>query len=225
MSSLGADAVGPTGLHCGIVLRVSETACDAWDGAEGRVDTVRADLPDAAGPRRASAGPPRRRGDGGLEGPGRRVEVVRRRGAGPRGLGIGSAVGAGARRSGGSPASGAPRAGAWVAGLRVPAGLPGADWWVAGPVVARPRQDAVVDIDDVERLFARERPLDGGVRPGGGAGARALARTGRGPPVLTVGRRPSRAASQRRGRGLRRSGTQDGDDDRRPCRVADARRH
>ena len=32
------------------------------------------------------------------------------------------------------------------------AGLPGADWWVAGPVVDR-AEDAEVDLDDVERFF------------------------------------------------------------------------
>lgn len=31
-------------------------------------------------------------------------------------------------------------------------GLPDADWWVAGPVVVHP-EHAVVDIDEVERLF------------------------------------------------------------------------
>ena len=32
------------------------------------------------------------------------------------------------------------------------AGLPGADWWVAGPVVARPA-DAEVELDEVERFL------------------------------------------------------------------------
>ncbi len=32
------------------------------------------------------------------------------------------------------------------------AGLPGADWWVASPVVAR-AEDAVVDLDEVEQFF------------------------------------------------------------------------
>lgn len=33
------------------------------------------------------------------------------------------------------------------------AGLPGADWWVAGPVVDR-AEDAAVDLDEVEQFFA-----------------------------------------------------------------------
>jgi hypothetical protein len=32
------------------------------------------------------------------------------------------------------------------------AGLPGSDWWAAGPVVAR-AEDADVDVDEVERLY------------------------------------------------------------------------
>jgi len=34
----------------------------------------------------------------------------------------------------------------------ISAGLPGADWWVAGPVVDR-AEDANVELDEVERFF------------------------------------------------------------------------
>lgn len=39
------------------------------------------------------------------------------------------------------------------------AGLPGAEWWVAGAVMAR-GEDADVELDEVERFLQRARPLE-----------------------------------------------------------------
>ncbi len=39
------------------------------------------------------------------------------------------------------------------------AGLPGADWWVAGPAVDR-AQDAVVELEEVQRLLVGHGPWD-----------------------------------------------------------------
>lgn len=43
----------------------------------------------------------------------------------------------------------------WPPGTRAyaSAGLPGADWWLAGPVTARP-EDADVDLDEVSRFYS-----------------------------------------------------------------------
>jgi hypothetical protein len=51
------------------------------------------------------------------------------------------------------------RAGRWQPATRayLSAGLPGADWWVAGPVVAK-AEDADVELDEVE-LFRTEHGL------------------------------------------------------------------
>jgi hypothetical protein len=42
----------------------------------------------------------------------------------------------------------------WLAGTRAyaSAGLPGADWWAAGPVEPR-AEDAEVDLDEVQRFL------------------------------------------------------------------------
>ena len=132
------------------MLRVSETACDAWDGAEVASIPFAPIFPT---PRTERVSP------GHLVAVATavsRAQVVVWRWY--------DAVVLGREASGSvrlwEPAHGEvvarPRAGhrGQEPGSRAyaSAGLPGADWWVAGPVVARP-QDAVVDIDDVERLF------------------------------------------------------------------------
>jgi hypothetical protein len=60
------------------------------------------------------------------------------------------------------------------------AGLPGADWWVAGPVTAR-AEEADVELDEVERLYTEnalwaasfecEQSVSGGATPGVGDAA------------------------------------------------------
>jgi hypothetical protein len=53
------------------------------------------------------------------------------------------------------------RARQWVVGSRayVSAGLPGADWWAAGPV-GPPAEDAEVDLDEVQRFLTTHELWD-----------------------------------------------------------------
>lgn len=46
---------------------------------------------------------------------------------------------------------------AWYVAAYLSAGLPGADWWVAGGAAAR-AEDANVELDEVEQLYT-ERDL------------------------------------------------------------------
>jgi hypothetical protein len=55
----------------------------------------------------------------------------------------------------------------WPPGTRayLSAGLPGADWWVAGAVAAR-AEDADVELDEVERFYTEHDLWEGLVSPG-----------------------------------------------------------
>jgi len=149
LSSSSGDVVRPR-LGCAVVLRVEELECDAWTG--GNIESVRF-APLFPAPRTERVAP------GHLvavatAANGRQVIVWRWY----------DAVVLGHEASGSvrlwEPAHGEviaqPRRShrEQVPGTRgyASAGLPGADWWIAGPVVAQP-EDAVVDVVEVEEMF------------------------------------------------------------------------
>ena len=138
------------GLRCGVVLRVTEGACDAWSG--GSVLSIPFS-PLFPTPRTERVQP------GHLiviatRPSGRQVIVWRWYDAvvvGPLSFGFvplwEPAHGEVAARPRPSYRGLEPGSRAYAS-----SGLPGADWWVAGPVASRP-EEAVVDLDEVEQLF------------------------------------------------------------------------
>lgn len=149
-----SDDIVPPRLRCAVVLRVNELECDAWAG--GNVESIRF-APLFPTPRTERVSP------GHLvavatAATGSQVIVWRWYDAVVLGPGASGLVqlwepahGEVTARPRASHRRQEPASRAYAS-----AGLPGADWWIAGPVVARP-EDAAVDIDEVEVMFTANR--------------------------------------------------------------------